>query len=339
MFNNPLMYNDPSGEAWFIPFIIAVAKGAAIGAAVGAGIYIVQAAITGNFSFKDFGKSILMGAISGAVSGGISHFNLFTSSGLVGGGILNGMLGGSITGGIDSLINGTSFVKGVFKGAIVGGIIGGVTGLIQRLTLKPQEIGVQNNGEIVTSTGERFKDAEDLIKFTNENVGNYEAIKKELNIDRFISGEGASLKGKTSMYKVVNGKMYKYDLNALKEPINGQLSKAGGVAIHSGGFFSKLKTSILINPSVKGIYYNGASLAKMVINHEFIHAYHNSIGVLNTTYTERSANSYSMVYMKHHKVWSQYNFYKNKVLDYGGFNIPSSYKWNVSTLRKLLKLF
>lgn len=223
---------------------------------------------------------------------------------------------------------------------MIGGAIGGVTGLIQRLTLKPQEVSVQNKGEIVTSTGEKFKDAEDLIKFTNENIGNYETIKEELNIDKFISGEGASLKaGKSSMYKVVNGKLYEYDIDALGNSINGKLSKAGGVAIHSGGWFSKLKTNILINPSVKGIYYNGASLAKMVINHEFIHAYHNSIGALNYSYKERSANTYSMVYMKYHKVWSQYNFYKTEVSRYGGFKIPLLYKWSVPTLQKLLRLF
>ena len=345
VFNNPLMYNDPSGEFVFAIFAAlpvfwgTVATAAVIGAGISAGMYLIQAAITGNFSLKGFGKAILMGAITGAVSGGIAHFNLFTSAGLVGGGILNGMLSGSITGGIDSLINGTNFLKGVFKGALIGGAIGGVTGLIQRLTLKPQEVTLQNSTDNVTQTGEVFENSQDLIDFTNNNVGNYETIKQELNIDNFVSGEGAYLKASSNIfYKIKNGNIYKYDIGPMNTLTNERLLGAGGVTTYSEGWFSKININIMIRPDVKGFYYNGASLAKMVINHEFIHAYHHSIGLFNKNYSESSAYNYTLSYFYHHKAFGAYVRYNIKAIEYGMI-FPANYSWNIKKLHKLLKFF
>ena len=85
VFNNPLMYNDPSGEFFFAALapilgdiIAGIITGAVVGATIGAGSYLLNAIITGNFSLKDFGRSILMGAVTGAVSGGIYNASLFT---------------------------------------------------------------------------------------------------------------------------------------------------------------------------------------------------------------------------------------------------------------------
>lgn len=79
VFNNPLMYNDPSGEAFFFAalvsvlgkFLTGVTAGIIGGVIIGGGMYLAQAAITGNFSWSGFGKSILMGVVTGAVSGGL----------------------------------------------------------------------------------------------------------------------------------------------------------------------------------------------------------------------------------------------------------------------------
>ena len=86
VFNNPLMYNDPSGEFFFAALapilgdiIAGIITGAVVGATIGAGSYLLNAIITGNFSLKDFGRSILMGAVTGAVSGGIYNASLFTA--------------------------------------------------------------------------------------------------------------------------------------------------------------------------------------------------------------------------------------------------------------------
>ena len=84
--NNPLMYSDPSGEFFFAALapilgdiIAGIITGAVVGATIGAGSYLLNAIITGNFSLKDFGRSILMGAVTGAVSGGIYNASLFTA--------------------------------------------------------------------------------------------------------------------------------------------------------------------------------------------------------------------------------------------------------------------
>lgn len=78
--NNPLMYNDPNGEIFFFAFLApiigkvlaGVIAGAIAGAIVGAASYMLNAAISGNWSWGAFGKSILMGAVSGAIAGGMN---------------------------------------------------------------------------------------------------------------------------------------------------------------------------------------------------------------------------------------------------------------------------
>ena len=80
------MYSDPSGEFFFAALapilgkvLAGIITGAVVGATIGAGSYLLNATITGNFSLKDFGRSILMGAVTGAVSGGIYNASLFTA--------------------------------------------------------------------------------------------------------------------------------------------------------------------------------------------------------------------------------------------------------------------
>lgn len=67
--NNPLMYNDPSGEIFGLTaFVSAVI----IGAIIGASSYVVSAIITGqNITLLGLFKSTIFGAISGAVTFGI----------------------------------------------------------------------------------------------------------------------------------------------------------------------------------------------------------------------------------------------------------------------------
>ncbi|MGP1501434.1 MAG: hypothetical protein ACTTJM_06570 [Bergeyella cardium] len=75
--NNPLLYNDPSGEFVFlVPILAKVFIGAVYGAVIGAGVaavtYSIKGLITGNWTLNGFGKAILGGAISGALSGGFN---------------------------------------------------------------------------------------------------------------------------------------------------------------------------------------------------------------------------------------------------------------------------
>ncbi|WP_260394441.1 polymorphic toxin type 23 domain-containing protein [Riemerella anatipestifer] len=85
--NNPLMYNDPSGEIFFFAILTpilgevlaGVVAGAIAGAIVGATSYVLSAVISSNWNWGSFAKSILMGAISGAISGGMNP-GIFSSA-------------------------------------------------------------------------------------------------------------------------------------------------------------------------------------------------------------------------------------------------------------------
>ena len=77
VWNNPLKYNDPSGEiVW-----MAVVVGAVIGAVAGGASYVAQAVQTGTWNWGKFGLSVLSGAVIGGVSGAISPMAV-TSAGL-----------------------------------------------------------------------------------------------------------------------------------------------------------------------------------------------------------------------------------------------------------------
>ena len=64
--NNPLKFTDQSGE-FFFAVLGFIALGAAVGATAAAIGYGINAAITGNWSWRGFGQAILGGAISGAI--------------------------------------------------------------------------------------------------------------------------------------------------------------------------------------------------------------------------------------------------------------------------------
>lgn len=85
--NNPLIYNDPNGEL----FWLAILAGALIGAITGAAHYIGVAIQTGNFNIGGFFKSILGGAVTGAILGAIAPMAIPT--GTIGGFALAGFLG------------------------------------------------------------------------------------------------------------------------------------------------------------------------------------------------------------------------------------------------------
>lgn len=73
--NNPLMFNDPSGEIFvFLGLGVLFWKAVIIGAAIGLASYTVGLAVTGNIKQWNIGgalKSMFWGAVSGAVTFGI----------------------------------------------------------------------------------------------------------------------------------------------------------------------------------------------------------------------------------------------------------------------------
>ncbi|MGU9938522.1 RHS repeat-associated core domain-containing protein [Empedobacter brevis] len=74
--NNPLMFNDPSGEYWEAGFLLTAISTAiiagAIGAAIGVATYLVSILVSGQkFKVGGMFKSLIWGAVSGAVTSGI----------------------------------------------------------------------------------------------------------------------------------------------------------------------------------------------------------------------------------------------------------------------------
>ena len=136
--NNPLMYNDPSGEVFILPMFAAmstfwgvVATGAVIGAAIGASMYALMAWNNQNWNWSAFGKSIFMGFFTGAASSGLGQ--VFSATGFwatVG----NGALAGAGSGGLTSIINGTNFLEGLVKGGVIGGAVAGISYTINYYT-------------------------------------------------------------------------------------------------------------------------------------------------------------------------------------------------------------
>ena len=132
------MFSDPSGGVFtvsnsYITWIAAQAAEIGTAALIGAVMYLVQVAITGNLSLGGFAKSIFMGALTGAVSGGLGQ--VFSASGFWAS-VGNGALAGGGSSGITSLINGTNFFEGLLKGAVIGGAVGAVSYAIKYYTTK-----------------------------------------------------------------------------------------------------------------------------------------------------------------------------------------------------------
>ncbi len=79
VWNNPLSYNDPTGEiVW-----VAVLVGVIVGAVSGAAAYIGQAIQTGNWSWGGFAMAVLGGAIVGGITYGIAPSLVWSTSSLL----------------------------------------------------------------------------------------------------------------------------------------------------------------------------------------------------------------------------------------------------------------
>ena len=85
MLNNPLMYNDPSGEFLAFLGVWAFWKAVIIGATVGLASYTLGLAVTGNITQWNIGgalKSTFFGAVGGATRFGIG--SIFSVAGEAG---------------------------------------------------------------------------------------------------------------------------------------------------------------------------------------------------------------------------------------------------------------
>ncbi|SEH34685.1 RHS repeat-associated core domain-containing protein [Chryseobacterium culicis] len=126
--NNPLMFNDPSGEFWvagfFLTYLAPIIWGVAVGTLISAGMYAIQALVMNSWSWNGFANALLMGAVTGGVSGGLGQ--VFSASGFWGS-VGSSAFTGAGTGGVTALLTGQNFLEGVIKGAVIGGAVAGIS--------------------------------------------------------------------------------------------------------------------------------------------------------------------------------------------------------------------
>ncbi len=151
---NPVEYIDPSGHLAFIPILIAIGVGMAVGAVVNGVVdLIIQASQNGidNVNWKQVGFSALIGGIAGAVGGGVggllsgsmTSLALFMikeigSLALRGIGMGIGLVSGAAAG-VSAQFTANVLTNAIFKAniplqknlwkaALIGGVLGGVGG-------------------------------------------------------------------------------------------------------------------------------------------------------------------------------------------------------------------
>ncbi|WFB70004.1 RHS repeat-associated core domain-containing protein [Chryseobacterium sp. WX] len=173
--NNPLMFNDPTGEEPFTLAAITVAalvKAVIIGAAVGLAAYTLSLAVTGNFdqwNLLGAFKATFTGAVSGAVTFGIG--SLFTVAGQAAttltalGNSIKEAVGGfglavvqagthAISQGILSVVQGDTFLSGA-AGGFFGSLGAAAFGEIVK-TGTPRVIGTLVLGSLSGGIGAEF---------------------------------------------------------------------------------------------------------------------------------------------------------------------------------------
>ncbi|MFC1466146.1 MAG: RHS repeat-associated core domain-containing protein [Candidatus Brachytrichaceae bacterium NZ_4S206] len=112
--NNPVNYTDPDGHCWPVCTVIA---GAAIGAALGAGMQVLKNAAEGKPLDTDIGKAALVGGVSGAVGGatfGLGMAVLGTGlAGTVASGAISGAVAGQAARATENILDGQNVTAGL----------------------------------------------------------------------------------------------------------------------------------------------------------------------------------------------------------------------------------
>ncbi|MGC5744875.1 RHS repeat-associated core domain-containing protein [Chryseobacterium sp. NFX27] len=136
--NNPLMYNDPSGEFAFAVLVAVMAKAAFAAVAITAATYTATALIKGNWTVSGFFRSISSSAITGMVSGALSFgigtlFQVASIANSLGTtGVMLARAGlHAVSMGVLSSVTGGSFWSGAASGAFAslsGDLLSGVKG-------------------------------------------------------------------------------------------------------------------------------------------------------------------------------------------------------------------
>jgi RHS repeat-associated protein len=183
--NNPLMFNDPSGEfAWaagfFLTYVAPVIWGAVVGTLISVGMYTIQSLVMNSWSWNGFANALLMGAVTGGVSGGLGQ--VFSASGFWGS-VGSSAFVGAGTGGVTALLTGQNFLEGVLKGAIIGGGLAAVSYSISNLfTSSDPKINYADANE--NNTAAASNDVKgDKLNWFNEKKDGYLYKAAELDMD------------------------------------------------------------------------------------------------------------------------------------------------------------
>ncbi|TRX42156.1 RHS repeat-associated core domain-containing protein [Flavobacterium restrictum] len=221
--NNPLKYNDPSGE--FIWFVVALA------AFINGEMAATSAARHGGNAFEGFWKGAVVGAISGALGqfgGGVFLNN-----------VIWGVATGIATGGINAALNGSDVGKGMLYGGLIGGAFASLTSLNEMATNYKAGYGFKTDSGVVKN----------LVKEANIN-GTIDAIRAQRAIDYVQVKYG------------MEGAKMTYD-NSLKDygitdPVTGNIT-IGPVAFSSDAFLKattvhELGHSILDRTMSNGVF-------------------------------------------------------------------------------------
>ncbi|WP_374441915.1 RHS repeat-associated core domain-containing protein [Epilithonimonas sp.] len=335
--NNPLLYNDPSGEVFGIDDIL-VAVGVAVFFSVATDYYMNRPV-----NLENMFQSVVMSLVSAGVSNGIG--DIFKAGGKIaealkgwtwaaragahavtqgtlsymqGGNFWSGALAGAFASASNDLLgnwlsnkpdnkflNSTGFA--LLTGAVSGGVgsvLGGGNfwqGAGQGLIVTAFNYlmhKMQNNDDQI------FTSQKELEKYINRNIGSFDRIEKELNTNILLATDenlpkGYNLSGDNRIQDLSDSDK----LIGLTEP-NGK-----------GG------STVYISPIAKS--YEIGSSGNHAIFHELLHAYHMKMG-LNRVYSEPATSTYSFAYVvANGDRLSAYKYYYK----FENVKIPSAYSW------------
>jgi len=278
--NNPLVYTDPDGNFW--NFVIGGVMGGVSGWQIGKA--------QGAKGWGMFGY-ILGGATIGVATAGIGQgIATATSSwGAIGSGISTGAGAGFIGGGLNAVLAGNDPRTGAAKGAVWGAAIGGALGVVNAAIGANKTIGElafdSNNLDLTGKSVDFTRDSFD--NFLNETGLDPDAVNTRtyLSSERVPSGLGLDEKSQF-----------------FTKQMNGETKYIAGV-VREGSFAQRLvsnKTSTFIAAGA----FRSDKYLYLVTGHEFIHAYHASLGIniwdgsSNTQFSERSAYGWSIMASK-----------------------------------------
>lgn len=289
--NNPLIFNDPSGEFFFAPIVTTVIAGILQGIVIGGIIYTAMAAITGNASKAGFLKNVLTSGIIGGISAGVSALNIFGNAfwGIVAQGASIGAAGGAV----NAIANNTNVLQGVLTGAVIGGAVAGVTYTINYYAKGYNKPKYTTTNDIKVNTDSSVEP--DMLTMN----GNIKDARTNLpNVDTFkIESEGIGLSNS-------KGLMMNDD---------GNFNVLGRTDYH----FGSGKSSILYSTKAA----SNVKLLGRIMSHETAHAWSYALGLPNMEIGVGSRFDNALDDIEHLAIRNLEYIYaqKNGILEFGNF--------------------